>query len=119
MKEKPMDIEMRSRSVELTGVFCTQVQRRFSFALGRFESSIRRVVVRFADANGVRGGVDKRCKVAVYLQSSLAVFIEDMDADLDTVVDRVAQRSAQSVARALNRQRERCVRPLRLAAAIS
>ena len=114
-----MDIEMRSRSVELTGAFCTQVKRRFDFALGRFESSIRRVVVRFADANGDRSGVDKRCKVAVYLPSSLAVFIEDTDADLDTVVDRVAQRTAQSVMRALNRQRERGARALRLVDAIN
>lgn len=112
-----MDIEMRSRSVELTGVFCAQVKQRFDVALGHFGSHVQRLIVRFADANGDRGGVDNRCKVTVSLQPSLVVFIEDTDTDLDTVVDRVAQRTARCVMRALNQPREGGVGPLLLALA--
>ncbi len=44
-------------------------RRRLEFALARFDARVRSLTVRVADLNGPRGGLDKRCLVAIRLTS--------------------------------------------------
>lgn len=101
-----MRVNIQARNVEISESLRAHVTRRLLFALGRFGRRIQRVSVKFEDANGARGGLDKHCHVDVCLRPSKRLRIEDLDSDLFVVIDRVADRAARSVARALERERE-------------
>ena len=76
---------------------------RLEFALGRFAGRVRSVSVSLTDVNGPRGGIDKKCLVAVRLERPPRVIvIEDVDADAAVVVSRAAERTARAVARAVD-----------------
>lgn len=99
-----MQVDIRARNIEVDEALRTHVDHRLRFALGRFGERITKVTVRFEDANGARGGVDKQCHINVALRPTGNVLIEDIDADLHTVVDRAADRVARAVDRDLQRR---------------
>lgn len=77
-------------------------RRRLEFALGRFGSRVHSLTVRLTDLNGPRGGVDKKCLIAIRLRSPRrAIVIEDVDADATMAISRAADRAARAVARAV------------------
>lgn len=76
---------------------------RLEFALGRFAGRVRSVSVSLTDLNGPRGGIDKKCLIAVRLERPPRVIVvEDVDADAAVVVSRAAERTARAVARAVD-----------------
>jgi hypothetical protein len=76
---------------------------RLEFALGRFAGRVRSVSVSLTDLNGPRGGLDKKCLIAVRLdRPPRVIVIEDVDADAAVVVCRAAERTARAVARAID-----------------
>lgn len=82
-------------------------RRRLEFALGRFAGRVRSLTVRLTDVNGPRGGLDKKCLIAVRLtRSRHVIVIEDVDADHNVVVSRAAERAARAVSRALQSARD-------------
>lgn len=89
-----MQIQIRARHVEVTEVLHAQGERRLGFVLGRFGARIGRVVVRFSDPNGHRGGRETRCQIDVGLRPSGSVRSEDTDADLLVAVHRAADEEA-------------------------
>jgi hypothetical protein len=98
-----MDLSMRITVRTPSPWLSRLTRRRFEFALGRFSSRVRSVVVRIVDLNGPRGGVDKRCRATIHLQSSnREIVVEDVDADAAIAVDRAAARAARTVARAMD-----------------
>lgn len=105
-EEYAMQVNVRARKIEVDETLRAHVDRRLRFALGRFGERIARVTVRFEDANGARGGVDKQCEINVTLRPSGTVLIKDIDADLRAVVDRAADRAARAVDRELQRRRD-------------
>ena len=98
-----MDVEMRSRDVELTRTFCTQVKRRFDLTLARFHPYIGRVTVRLSNANGANGDMDKRCQITVDLNGLGQVIVEDTNADLDTAVSCAMHSARGAVERTVGR----------------
>lgn len=88
-------------------------RRRLEYALGRFGRRVRSVTVRLTDVNGPRGGVDKKCAVAVRLNApKRLVVIEDVDAEAAIAIDRAADRAARAVVRAVRTSMDwRIVRP--------
>ena len=76
---------------------------RLEFSLGRFAGRVRSVSVSLTDLNGPRGGIDKKCLIAVRLERPPRVIvIEDVDADAAVVVSRAAERAARAVSRAID-----------------
>ena len=65
-----MNVQIRTRGIPVTEGLRSHVERRADFALDRFAERVTSVTVRFADANGHRGGVDKVCRVEVALRES-------------------------------------------------
>jgi len=65
-----MQVEIRGKGLDVTGVLSTYIQRRLVFALGRFGRRVARVLVRVEDTNGPKGGIDKQCRVAVVVPHS-------------------------------------------------
>ena len=98
-----MQIEIRGRAVELTQPIKEHVERRLSFALGRFGTQVRSARVRLEDLNGPKGGLDKRCRVTLSGDLIGQSFVEATDADLYTAIDRAAGAAGRAVSRSLER----------------
>lgn len=101
-----MLVSMTDRSDVLTKTMREVAQRRFAFALSRFDSRINRVELVVSDENGPRGGVDKSCRVSISLQRANEVVITDKDADLATCLSRIAERAARAVSRSIQRTQQ-------------
>ena len=72
----------------------------------RYSDRIQRVVVvRLGDKNGPRGGVDKFCRIQVYLFDAPVAVIEDIGLDMYSVIDRAADRVGRRVVKHLDRSR--------------
>lgn len=96
-----MRINVRS-TAGVTRAVARLARRRLEFALGRFGSRVHTLTVRVTDLNGPRGGVDKKCLIAIRLRSPRRVIvIEDVDADATVAINRAAERAARTVARAI------------------
>jgi ribosomal subunit interface protein len=100
-----MRIEIRGRRMNLTEALREHVDRRLRFALGRFASRVRRVVVRLEDLNGPKGGVHMECRIAVKADGGLQALVADRHADLYAAIDRAADRMNRLVARQMERVR--------------
>ena len=98
-----MQIDIKARGFWLTEGLRTQAERRVRFALGATSGRVRRVVMRLADENGPRGGLDKRCTIRASLPGAPPVIIEQHEADLYVAIDRAADRAARAVSRRLAR----------------
>jgi len=83
----------------------SHARRRLDFALGRFTGSLRTVSLSFEDANGPRGGMDKRC--VIRLDGDFGSrHVEAHDIDFYAAVDRAVDTAARVVARAASRARQ-------------
>lgn len=102
-----MDLDIRGVKYELADELERHIERRLRSALGRFAGRIERVLVRIADVNGPRGGVDKRCRLTIALVPRGVVRLEDAGHDPYILVARVAKRAGQNVRRALLRRRRK------------
>jgi ribosomal subunit interface protein len=99
-----MKIQISKHNVEVSDTLRAHVQRRLAFAFGRFANRISRIMVRFSDINGDRGGIDKRCQIDVALRPVRAVRVEDTDADIFAAVDHAAARASRVLARTIQRE---------------
>jgi putative sigma-54 modulation protein len=105
-----MQLEMRGVDFELDDELAGHIERRLQFALGRFAARIRRLTVQLADVNGPRGGIDKRCRIAVTLRPRGIVMVQSAGDDPFALVTHSAKRVRRAVRRELERRRGRAVR---------
>lgn len=92
-----MQIEIRNLNERIDRSQRDFIERRLLFALGRFGSRIRRVMVRLEDMNGPRGGLDKRCHIEVRMPGRSVMVVDVRDAELEPAVSRAAERIARRV----------------------
>ena len=88
-----MKIDIQARGFKLTEGLRAQAARRVRFALGSTGDRVRSVVMRLADENGRRGGVDKRCTIRANMPGIPPVIIEHQEADLYVAIGRAADRA--------------------------
>jgi ribosome-associated translation inhibitor RaiA len=100
-----MNLDVRGVKYELGERLLEHLERRLRFALGRFASRIAGVSVRLSDVNGPRGGIDKRCRIAIALIPRGVVRVEAPGDDPFALVARAAKRAGRAVHRALGRRR--------------
>lgn len=96
-----MQIDIKARGFRLTEELRAQAERRVRFALGSTSGRVRGLVMRLADENGPRGGLDKRCTIRANLAGAPPVIIEQQEADLYVAIDRAADRAGRAVSRRL------------------
>jgi ribosome-associated translation inhibitor RaiA len=101
-----MQLEIRSVNFELDDVTRDYIERRLCYALGRFVRRIHRLTVRLTDVNGPRGGIDKRCRIAIALVPRGVLRIEGAGDDPLALIAKVAKRAGRAVRRELERRRE-------------
>ena len=86
---------------------------RISSALAHWADRVGRAVVRIADANGPRGGLDKVCSIHLLLPNRAVVVVTAVATDYYGAVDLAVRRACRAVAHAIERRpRGKGVRPL-------
>jgi putative sigma-54 modulation protein len=106
-----MNLQMIGVNYQLADELKDHIERRLRFALGRFAARVQRLTVRLYDVNGPRGGVDKRCRIAVTMVPRGTVMVEGSGDDSFVLVSEAAKRAGRSFCRALGRRRTRALRP--------
>ena len=106
-----MKLSVVGDKIRLRGTLRELVTRRLYFALGRFSPEIDQVTVRVGDANGPRGGADKRCRIVVKLRGLESVVSDVHGEEFESAVAAAADRCGRAVARALERRRDRRRKP--------
>lgn len=101
-----MELEVRGLNVEITDSLRTYAQRRLGFALDRFAERIRTVRLKLGDMNGSRGGVDKRCQLAISLAHSSPITLESRASTVQGAIDRIASKVRSFVERRFVRKHE-------------
>ena len=96
-----MQVEIQARGLKLTEGLRTHAERRVRFAFASTSDRVRTVVVRLADENGPRGGVDKRCTIRANVPGAQPTVIEHQETDLYVAIDRAADRAGRAVSRLL------------------
>ena len=100
-----MNVDIQSLAFPITAPLSEHAKRRLRFVLTRHTDRIQRVVVRLGDENGPRGGVDKFCRIRVYLFDAPVAVVEDIGPDLYAVIDRATDRVGRAVVKHLCRSR--------------
>jgi ribosomal subunit interface protein len=100
-----MHIEIRGQNLSITPALGAYAERRFQVALGRFGRRVPHVLVRLFDENGIKGGIDKHCRVEVNIPRSRGLMVDEQQADMYAAIDFAADRAARAVARELGRRR--------------
>jgi len=93
-----MKMTMLFKDVQVTTPDRQRIEDRIRLALTRFSPLIRGLSVTISDENGLRGGVDKACRLVVRLPAGTVVVNEQADAVM-AAVTLAAERAARSVAR--------------------
>jgi len=100
-----MNIDIQTRGFPITPALEDHAKRRLQFGLTRHSNHIKRVVVRLGDQNGPRGGIDKFCRIRVYLTKAPMAIVVNIGTDMYGVIDQTADRVSRAVARHLDRSR--------------
>jgi ribosome-associated translation inhibitor RaiA len=93
-----MKITMLFKDLQVSASDRQRIQDRIRVALTRFTPLIRGLTVTVSDENGLRGGIDKKCRLVVRLRAGTVVVNEQADAVMECVT-LAAERAARSVAR--------------------
>ena len=99
-----MQIQIHSDDFALTEGLREHIVKRLAYSLNHGRDVISRVVVRLADVNGPRGGVDKCCGNEVRLKGASPIAIDDTQADLYVAIDRAAERTGRTLDRRIARR---------------
>lgn len=83
--------------------------RRVDFALRRLHWLVSTVRVRFADQNGPRGGVDKRCRIELAAPGKPTLVVTSTASEWRAAFEAALERAA----RTLRKARQRARRPSR------
>lgn len=99
-----MKLDIRGHHVTVTEILREFVERRFRFALSRFQGQIAEIKVQLSDENGPKGGRDKVCRVVATVLSR-SLFVGEADSGLYAAISRAAERLGRTASRELERNR--------------
>ena len=110
-----MNLVMRGLNVAVSEAIRGHVERRLTFAVGRFANHVRQVNVRLSHDSAHRRGIDKRCQIEIRMRTQGPVWVDAIDADLYTAIDLAADRLGHVLPREIAKVRT----PVRLLAKAS
>lgn len=99
--------------IEMHGPLSPSLQQhvidRLEAALGQHQDHVERVMVRLADLNGPKGGVDQRCQLTISIPKQSDVIIDERGEDLYAAISLAADRAKNAVGRTLEKLKDRRV----------
>jgi len=100
-----MDIVFEARASEATALRPLVVDR-LRFAMRRLTWLVPRARVMLSDANGPRGGIDKRCQIEIRTRNAETLVITTLARDWRTALDTSLARATQALIRTWRRSRQ-------------
>ncbi len=97
-----MKMHIQSKDLQVTASDRQRIEDRIRLALTRFAPLIQGLTVTVSDENGLRGGIDKKCRLVVRLHAGTVV-VNEQAATVMAAVTQAAERAARSVARVHHR----------------
>ena len=113
-----MQVLFKSRHPQATELRAL-TERRVRFVLRRVGWLVPSTEVQMSDVNGPRGGIDKRCQVALKTDGAGTVVVASVASDWRTALDNALARAARFLMRLWRRSsesrrlRQRCIGPER------
>jgi hypothetical protein len=80
------------------------VRRRLHATLSHWAGRLVRVVVRFADENGLRGGLDKVCSIQLEVLRQEPVLVTAVSSDYFSAVDMAVRRAGRAATNLFDRR---------------
>lgn len=99
-----MQVLFQSRAPQDTA-FRERVERRVRFVTRRLTSLVPRVKVQLSDVNGPRGGVDKRCQLALQTETAGTVVVTSTARNWQLALDQALARAGRVLRQLVQRQR--------------
>lgn len=99
-----MQVLFQSRDPE-GAEFRERVERRVRFVTRRLSDLVPRVKVQLSDVNGPRGGVDKRCQLALQTETAGTVVVTSTARNWQLAVDQALGRAGRVLRQLVQRQR--------------
>lgn len=100
-----MNMSICGLRLRLTEAIIRYAERTVNAALAHAEEQVDVVNVRMGDINGPRGGVDKYCRITVFLHDLPSVTVEAAHEDLYAAIDSAVARAKTVVGRCIGRRR--------------
>ena len=102
-----MRLNLTWKGVAKTPVMDRLLEHKLHYALDRFGHWVQSVDLAVEDLNGPKGGVDKRCRMAVSIPRHRSVVVDGRGEDMMAVVTDVIDRTAAALARVRDRRHSR------------
>ncbi len=102
-----MRLNLMVKGVDKTPTLDRLVDHKLHYAFDQFGRWVSDVALAIEDLNRPKGGVDKRCRLAVSVPRHRSVIVEGRGTDLMVVVSEVIDRGAQALARLRDRRHSR------------
>jgi putative sigma-54 modulation protein len=94
---------VRAGQMDTADALREHAERRLSFAIRRFQHSVRHVMIRLVDVNGPRRGIDSRCSMTANLVDGGRIFVEATAAWPFAAINHSAHRLSEAIRRELGR----------------
>jgi ribosomal subunit interface protein len=104
MKGSDMQIDICSLNFDLTAAIASHAKQRVETATRQSSKMLAGVMVRMWDVNAQRGGVDKACRIVVWLPRRSTLVVEAVDSDLYVAIDIAAARLKRALHRHVRRR---------------
>lgn len=102
-----MDIRLVDGNIRTSEAMLGRVHERVETALDRFGDLVRGVEVRLSDANGPKGGADKRCVMHASMTAGDPIIVEHTDGEYYKAIDEASNKLKRAVTREADRRRSR------------
>lgn len=108
-----MQLDIQALYFDMTPSIRAAIERAAAQHLERFGHDVRKLTVRVFDTNGIRGGVDKGCRIHSDLGRARALVVEAVDEDLYAAISQAFGKAERAASGRLSRQRRPTDRRLR------
>ncbi|MBI1347321.1 hypothetical protein GC163_13660 [bacterium] len=102
-----MRLNLTWKGVAKTPAVDRLLEHKLHYALDRFGHWVQSVDLAMEDMNGPKGGIDKRCRMAVSIPRHRSVVVDGRGEDLMAVVTDVIDRAATALSRVRDRRHSR------------
>ena len=88
-----MQVDISAHGFELTADLREHAERRLHFAHDWARFGVSKLILRFTDFDGLRGGNDKLCHLRIIVPHMREIVIEDTATDIYIAIDRAIDRA--------------------------
>jgi putative sigma-54 modulation protein len=100
-----VELELRQKDMDIGQSMHEHISDYIDTALSRFANRINRVTIWLVGINGMRGGIDKQCRIAVQLSKGKTIRTGHTNTNMVAAIYFAVDRAAHAISRELKRRR--------------